>query len=289
MFVISVPFFDLDQIYMLYGRQLNWIKVSPRNYVVVCKDKAVGVSQQGPGNFDNSRDRLMFHCSEDEFFDMWFNYFDFRTDYQDLFRSNESLRKKKKFQSSGLHMVKRPLLESLVCSFLSFKSSTFDCQKFVELYGIKHKNSFRSLGAQTWYEFPDLEKLREVLSGDKEAMELLDAYEWLETMTNDSSKEISEFMDDLGLSKDLIQNLLLFGYNRFDVFPKDDFLDVYLEEEYRIKRKDLRKNESKGYLWLLLQFEMNFPGYDPIRWNLGLTMLKEGKISEREFEYEYCK
>ena len=100
MFVISIPYFDIDQTYMLYGNQLNWLKVSPKNYIVVCGDKVVGVSQQGPGDMDNTRDRLMFHCSEEDFFDVWFDYFDFRTDYRDWETTNNKDRKSTRLNSS---------------------------------------------------------------------------------------------------------------------------------------------------------------------------------------------
>ena len=290
MFVISVPYFDIDQTYMLYGNQLNWLKVSPKNYMGGGGGGGGGVSQQGPGDMDNTRDRFMFHCSEEDFFDVWFDYFDFRTDYQDLFKKNEKLGKSK-FQSSGIHLVNRPLVESLICSFLAHKFSNFDCRSFSEKYGVKHKNSFRSLGTQTWYEFPDVETLKTIFRNDKETLDFLESIEWLEQITSYSSRDMFEFLKDMDFDNNLIQKLMLFGYHRFDVFPRDDFLDVYLSEEYRISRKDttIRKRDSKGYLWLLLQFEMSFPGYDSLRWNLGLTAMREGKISEKEFEYEYCK
>ena len=60
MYVIEVPFLDLDQIYKS-AQPLRWIKLNDGKYVVQDGNSAVKVMQQ--------KNRLIVSCTEDEFYD----------------------------------------------------------------------------------------------------------------------------------------------------------------------------------------------------------------------------
>ena len=82
MFVIEIPYLNLDQIYDS-GQAPRWIKLRESKYVIPYKDKALKIEQQRD-RFDFNRYRFIMSCSEDEFCNIWFNYFDVETDYMQL-------------------------------------------------------------------------------------------------------------------------------------------------------------------------------------------------------------
>ena len=82
MFVIEVPFINLDHIYNS-GQAPRWIKLKESHYIVPHGDKALKIQQQRD-RFDFDRYRLIMNCSEKDFYDIWFNYFDLKTDYLHL-------------------------------------------------------------------------------------------------------------------------------------------------------------------------------------------------------------
>ena len=82
MFVIEVPYFNLDHIYNS-GQAPRWIQLgqSPEKskYVIPHKGKALKIQQQRD-KFDWTRHRLIMSCTEQDFYDIWFEYFDFKMD-----------------------------------------------------------------------------------------------------------------------------------------------------------------------------------------------------------------
>ena len=81
MFVIEVPYFNLDQIYAS-GQCPRWIKLKESKYVIPFRDKALKIEQQRD-KYDWTRYRLIMSCTEDDFYNVWFNYLDLRMDCLD--------------------------------------------------------------------------------------------------------------------------------------------------------------------------------------------------------------
>ena len=65
--MINVPYLNLDQIYNS-GQVFSWIKFRDQKYVIPFKDQALKVEQQ--------KDRLIMNCNEEQFYDIWYKYFD---------------------------------------------------------------------------------------------------------------------------------------------------------------------------------------------------------------------
>ena len=72
MFIIQIPYLSLDQTFKS-GQHLRWIKISDDKFIIINGSKIVKVSQ--------NRDRFCFDCTEAEFYDTWYDYFDVGTDY----------------------------------------------------------------------------------------------------------------------------------------------------------------------------------------------------------------
>ena len=107
MFVIDVPFCNLDHIYNS-GQAPRWIKLRDSKYIIPFKDKALKIEQQQDRS-DLTKCRLIISCSEEDFYNIWYEYFDLRTDYFDLNFKVKRLGGKFKVianRGSGIHILK---------------------------------------------------------------------------------------------------------------------------------------------------------------------------------------
>jgi len=168
MFVVEIPYFNLDQIYNS-GQVPRWIVLnqSPEKskYIIPFKDKALKI-EQVRDRYDFSKYRFIMSCSEDEFFDTWFNYFDLSTDY---FKLNIKIRRLGgKFKrianiSSGVHILNQDKFEAYILakliSFVGYRDASVIINRIAEVCGIQHIQSMREAGRITWYEFPSPEML----------------------------------------------------------------------------------------------------------------------------------
>ena len=166
MFVIEVPHFNLDHIYNS-GQVPRWIKLKESKYVVMHKDKVLKIEQQRD-RFDLNRYRLIMSCTEEDFYNIWFDYFDLRTDYLDLNAKAKKLGGKFKVpanRGSGIHILNQDPFEVYVFTKIIEKvgyiRAFMAINHIAEACGIKHVQSMREAGRITWYEFPTPEMILE--------------------------------------------------------------------------------------------------------------------------------
>ena len=161
MFIIEVPYFNLDQIYN--SKQCpRWLKSREGKYIVIHRDEFVKIEQK--------RDRLVFDCSEKEFYDIWYHYLDLGTDYSEVNRQVKRLHKKFKIpavRGKGIHMIKQDEFEAYVYAKLIERLGWDKAKEkmffIASTYGIKHRNSMAEAGKITWHEWPTPERLLECL------------------------------------------------------------------------------------------------------------------------------
>lgn len=166
MFVIEVPYFNLDHIYMS-GQTPRWIRLKESKYVIPFKDKALKIEQQ-KDKFDLNKCRLIMNCNEEDFYNIWFEYFDLKTDYFDLNRKVKKLGGKFKVpanRGSGIHILKQDAFEAYVFSKMvekvGYAKAALALNHIAEVCGKKHVQSMREAGRITWYEFPTPEMILE--------------------------------------------------------------------------------------------------------------------------------
>ena len=159
MFVIEIPFMNLEQIYN--SRQVpRWIKLRDDKFIVIHKDKALKIEQK--------KERFIMNCSEDEFFDIWFKYFDLQTDYMTLNRKVKRLGGKFKIvanRGQGIHILNQDEFESYVYSKIianvGYDKAWIAMNHIAMVCGTKHVQAMREAGKITWYEFPTPEMILE--------------------------------------------------------------------------------------------------------------------------------
>ena len=158
MFVITVPYLDLDKIYES-GQAIRWKKLKSKKYVIVDGKNAVKVQQQ--------KDRLLFNCSEEDFYNIWFKYFDMKTDYAGIGSKLRTVSYEVKIcsvRAKGVRLLKFDLLESLFVAFMigiGIKNPFAKISLLSTLCGIEHRQSMREDGVITWFGFPEPENILE--------------------------------------------------------------------------------------------------------------------------------
>lgn len=165
MFIIEVPYFNLSQIYN--SRQVpRWIRLKDNKYIIIHKDKAMPIEQK--------KQRLILGCSEEEFYSVWFKYFDLRTDYCMVNDNIKKLNKKLKIpcnRGQGLRVLNQDKFEMYVyCKLIQkqgWEKASETMTRIAATYGIHHKNCMGDAGKVHWHEWPQPERLLECLEKEK--------------------------------------------------------------------------------------------------------------------------
>lgn len=164
MFVIEVPYFNLDQIYNS-GQVPRWIKLKESKYVIQFRDKALKIEQQRD-RFDWNRYRLIMSCSEEDFFNIWFDYLDLRMDCLDVNMKVKHLGGKFKVpanRGNGIHIIHQDEFEAYVLTklitYVGYEKAAIAMNHIAEICGVQHIQSMREAGKITWYEWPTAEMI----------------------------------------------------------------------------------------------------------------------------------
>lgn len=247
MFVIEIPYMNLQQIYDT--KQVpRWIKLKENKFVVIHKNKALKIEQ--------NKQRFIMNCSEEEFFKIWFNYFDLKTDYKECNDQIKRLGKKFKIvanRGKGIHIVEQDPFESFIYSFavkhFGYEKASKAINHIAEICGTKHVQAMREAGRVVWYEFPTPEMII-ANYGNLNRMGTLNI--WLKSFCEVIIKRKFDFV-----GKSEIELFRLLCLHEFDKFPLNGIKEV-LERNFECEAEDfadiyLNKIENKGmaYMYIL--------------------------------------
>lgn len=277
MFVIEVPYFDLDQIYKS-GQIFRWIRLKDQKYVIPLKDKALKIEQQ--------KSRLIISCSEEEFYEKWYHYFDFGTDYLDINYKAKKLNEYMKIcanRGNGIHIIKQDLFEMIVTFMLATATNIPRIKQMLDMVcmscGIQHVQSMREAGKITWYEFPTPEMILENQNkignlglNRKEniiqiCQDIVDGWldlDELKAMNYEDAKEY--LMGFEGIGPKVADCICLYGLHHIESFPVDTHIAQILEREFDCDCeifKDWELNGMQEYAGVVQQYmfynEINSP------------------------------
>lgn len=224
MFVMNTPFFDLDQIYES-GQGLRWKKLKDKKYIIIHQGASLKIEQK--------KDRLIMSCSEEEFYSIWFSYFDFGTDYSEINYSTRRLEEEFKIfsvRAKGVRIIKRDLFEVAVASVVygniggKYVKSKLDLLSV--MCGEEHIQAMGEVGKVRWYEFPSPE---EILSKEDRLKTYNVNFSYKLNMILQLCQDILEGWLDLtsleGMTYEEIKEYLM----QFEYFTKEsvDYLCIY--------------------------------------------------------------
>lgn len=260
MFVIELPCFNLDHIYNS-GQAPRWIKLKESKYIVPHKDKALKIEQQRD-RFDWTKHRLIMNCTEEDFYNIWFEYFDLRMDCLAENNKIKSLGGKFKVPANrghGIHILNQDKFEAYVFSKIitnaGYERAFVAMNHIAEACGIKHIQSMREAGKITWYEFPTPEMILENFDKLKR-MGKINA--WLKKLCE---AIINEGFDITKSDNELFR---LFGMHETNVFPlvgiEDTLVKNFGENPNEFADWYLADIENKGLVYMyIVHHIMNKP------------------------------
>lgn len=291
MFVIEVPYLSLERIANT-KQGLRWRKLSDpvvvrtrvdshSKYIIPMGDKVIKVEQK--------KERFAFSCNDEDFFNIWYNFFDLQFDYEkavDLIRHNTvsgSEMRRLLWKGKSLRILNHDLLETIVIQVLVEGKPIWQARQlanmFCEMFGEKHKQAMLESGKVIWYGFPDIERLSKIKYEDLNFLSLGEKQDSLFQVIEDivngdmdlsllpcmSYDEAMEYLMGFGIKKLTAKYICLYALGHKDAFPisreiKDrieemgcqpyDFLDWELEPYVGYK----------GLIYQYMEFDINWQG-----------------------------
>lgn len=243
MFVIDVPYFNLDQIYSS-GQCFRWIKLKDMKYVIPDRDTALKVEQV--------KDRLIMSCTEEEFFEHWYHYFDLGTDYLQVNTSMARINPYAKIcavRGKGIHILKQDLFEMIISFMLATATNIPRIKQMLtmicESCGIKHVQSMREAGRITWYEFPtpkmilgNQDEIGNLGLNRKESIiqicqDIVDGWLDLDELSQMGYEDAKEcLMQFEGIGPKVADCICLYGLHLHESFPIDTHISDILKREF---------------------------------------------------------
>lgn len=229
--------FQINQI-LECGQCFRFAKIDEQKYKIIACDRVLFVEQTG--------DRVCFYpCNEEEFVNIWMDYFDLNRDYGAIKREickNDSIMEKAVEYGSGIRILNQQPFECTL-SFIISQNNNIPrikgiIQNMSKVYGTKINDDFL---------FPTLEQLKNVdvqqladLKIGFRAKYIYDALEKIRTNQVDLNKLYclntdlarAELLKIKGVGQKVADCILLFSLKHTDVFPTDVWIKRIMEQLY---------------------------------------------------------
>ena len=235
----DVADFKLEHIFDC-GQCFRWEKEPDGSYIGVACKRALKIAQEN--------DSVIFYDTTREDFDkIWFNYFDFGTDYSSIKRtlSNDSVLTQAVRFGDGIRILNQDLWECVVSFIISQSNNIPRIKKIIsvlcELYGEKI-----SYMGKTYYSFPDINKIRSLSADELSVIKagFRDKYirsaaeffsgefdgNYFDGLNYDEAK--AELMRIKGIGAKVADCILLFGLSKRSSFPVDVWIKRVVEYFY---------------------------------------------------------
>ena len=262
--------FDLENT-ITCGQIFRFAKEDDNSFTIIISDRVINLKYDGTNLYveSNNEDNLEYVVCE---------YLDLYRDYDSIINAIKSMDSKLAKcldDSIGLKMIKQNSLECIISYVISQNNSVRNIQNSLNLISEKYgkKVIFRN---KEYYLFPKLEKLvniteeefRECKVGfrDKYLVGIIKAINNKELdidkiYSMNSSDAINYLISFKGIGMKVASCILLFAYQRFDVYPVDTWVKKFMLEDYGIEGEtNIRKFASetyKEYCGLAIQYMFN--------------------------------
>lgn len=235
------------------GQAFRWTKTEENTYCGYFLDKFLKISQTGEDNF------FLYDTTEDDFLNIWSNYFDLDTDYGELkkvFSLDITLKNACEY-ASGIRLLRQNSWESL-CSFIISQNNNIPRIKGIISRMCEKYNGFPDASSLA-IETPDT--LAYLRAGFR-AKYIVDAasnvssgkinLEEIKNMDKESARKT--LMTIKGVGPKVADCVLLYGMHRTDVYPVDVWIRRVMEKFY----PDGMPECTKGYEGIAQQYLFHY-------------------------------
>lgn len=240
------------------GQIFRFFKQDDSSYDIVIKDRVINVYL---------KDNYLYASSNNEYDleNVIINYFDLNTDYEKindfLIKADKKLIPSIEF-SSGLKMIRQDSFETIMAYIISANNSVnsiaASLNNIAKNYGKKVE-----FNNKEYYLFPTYEELKDVSISDyrncKVGFRDKYLYEIVRKINNkeilldefynlDTKTALEKLMENNGIGPKVASCILLFSYQKYDVFPIDTWVKKIMKSDYNIEgEKNIREFAVKTY------------------------------------------
>lgn len=246
------------------GQAFRWKKVEDNSYTCIAKGRVLNVFQQ--------KDEIIFNnTNEDDFNNIWIDYFDLKTDYNNI-KKELSLEKTIKDAVNygyGIRILNQEKFETIISFIISANNQIPRIKKSIEIISRNYGEFIENFKGEDYFSFPTAEKLskvsveelREVARvgfRDKRIIETSKLIANNDFSIRESvslnSEELRKELEKLpGVGPKVASCIMLFSYGRSETFPVDVWIkrvmeELYIKEETNIKHIGKYANDIFGNL-----------------------------------------
>lgn len=249
--------FNLDST-VTCGQIFRYYKLEDNSYDIILKDRVINVYKKDNYIIASSN-------NEDDLEIVVRNYFDLDNDYENINKyllEKDSLLKDAIMFSCGLMMIRQEPFETLIEYIISANNGvpniTSALNNIAKKYGKKVL-----FNKKEYYLFPSYKDLKDVTKEDFRECKVGFRDKYLESIIYklnnniinlddfnklDSNEAMDKLMKNNGIGPKVASCILLFAYQRYDVFPVDTWVKKIMESNYNIiGEKNIREFASKTY------------------------------------------
>ena len=258
MIEISLDHFDIKQI-AESGQCFRWKVLGESAAEIIAFDRILTIERKG--------DKLLLDCSEEDFKNIWQQYFDLDTDYSQIERliaeSGDAHLKKAYSRGSGIRILRQELFETTVTFLISQNNNIPRIKKSLEL--ICEKGGFKLINSDRGYRLPKPSEVSPEFFLDRSLglgyrnVYLYELYEFI----NENPSWLSELqsMDYVTARKELLKRkgigpkvadcICLFSLHHIDAFPIDTHVKQLLDKYYK---GNFDYEHYKGFAGIIQQY-----------------------------------
>lgn len=250
--------FNLDNT-ITCGQIFRFIK-EDNKYIVILSDRVISLEAHGEdiiiesNNYDNLENIIN-------------DYFDLNRDYTSLLNGIDIDDSIIEF-NKGYKIIHQDPLITLIEYIISSANKVERISKSLDLLSQKYGEKVLFNG-ECYYLFPSIDKLRNLSINDfreckvgfrdKYLYDIVHSDIDLESINNmDSTTALKYLKSYKGIGTKVASCILLFAYQRFDVFPIDTWVKKHMNETNEKKIKEYTSKKYKEYSGLVIQYMFNY-------------------------------
>lgn len=232
--LLRAPQFDVAQI-AASGQCFRLTELPSGGYVTVTGKHMVRITPHTGG--------YCFHCSFNDFRDVWVPYFDLAVDYGVYQQKmcNDPFLRDAIASGGGIRILCQDLWEMVVTFIISQRNNIPRIRQSVETLCREHGTLLGEIDAQKIYSFPTPEQLRNKdlstasLGYREEYVRGAAAYDtgfWQELRSQDDAAAKKTLLGMRGVGEKVANCIMLFGLHRMDSYPKDVWINRLIDDVY---------------------------------------------------------
>lgn len=241
-------------------------------YIVILTDRVIKLTCDGEFIIVESN-------KEENLKEIIYDYFDLNRDYlkieEEILKKDDKLKDALIF-SRGLKMIHQEPFETIISYIISQNNRVPSIAKSLNMIAEKYGERIE-FDNKEYYLFPNFHKLKDVSIEDYRTCKVgfrdKYLYEIVQNITNgkldlnniynmSSEESLNYLMSFKGIGNKVASCILLFAYQKFDVYPIDTWVKKFMFEDYNIEGekniKNFTFNTYKEYSGLAIQYMFNY-------------------------------